>query len=124
MAEPPTAKLLAEYDDGIACTVWLVRKLDVDEEVDIPRTGLGDRRKYTCNMNAVRLTVEHTVGRDALLIAVQDGVSHVEKQAIAGLSNLQELFSQNVLLMTLQVKPNHKLNNSFLWSCRVIPHTV
>jgi hypothetical protein len=36
VAEPPTTKLLAEYDDGMACTVWLVRMLDVDAEVDIP----------------------------------------------------------------------------------------
>lgn len=60
VAEPPTTKLLAEYDDGIACTVWLVRMLDVDAEVDIPWTGLGDRRKYTCNINALRLTGFHT----------------------------------------------------------------
>jgi hypothetical protein len=45
------ARLLAEYDEGIGCTVGFVRMLEVDVEVDIPGTGLGDRRKYTCNIN-------------------------------------------------------------------------
>jgi len=32
----PTARLLAEYDEGIGCTVGLVPILEVDAEVDIP----------------------------------------------------------------------------------------
>lgn len=54
--------------------------LDVDDEVGIPRTGLGDRRTYTCNINAFRLTAQHTKGTAVERVkTLQDGFSYEEE---------------------------------------------
>jgi hypothetical protein len=103
---PPAVKLLAEYDDGMGCTAGFARTLVADAEVDIPGTGLGDRRKYTCNITNLRILVptheEHNFLCEVLLTVLQGGVSRQEMLDISRWPNTEGISFQNIPLIISQ----------------------